>query len=183
MKKKRAICALAACTLLALGACNSETERAGSGEEIGNETLAAALEGAEGLSTATEILGNAGLQGVFDGNAPYTIFAPTDEAFSDLDIPLDDPQGRAARVAIMREHIVPGFLTREDIEAAMSSSGGSVELQTMGSNTLTFSSDGDEIAITASDGAQAQISGIGLSVANGTVFPINGVLKSMDQPG
>ncbi len=180
MKNTLAFVALAA-GLMTLSACNSDADVAGEGEaDVGTETLAALLEDADDLSVVSEILGNAGLQGVFDGNAPYTILAPTDAAFSALDIPLDGEEARAARVAIVREHIVPGFLSRADIEAAIGRSGGSVEMQTMGSNTLTFSSDGDQLVVASSDGTQGMVTGDVMSGANGSIIPIDTVLKSME---
>ncbi|MGB3797295.1 MAG: fasciclin domain-containing protein [Alteraurantiacibacter sp.] len=183
MKTKRTLAALAATGLLALSACNSEAEMKDNGEEeVSSETLAALLEGSENLSVISEIFANAGLHGVFDGNAPYTVFAPTDEAFAALDIPLDGPDARAARVAIVREHIVPGYLSMDDIAAAIASADGSAEMQTMGSNTLTFSQDGDNLVVTSSDGTSGVVAGDVISGANGSVIPMDTVLKSMEEP-
>ena len=180
MKKTFTAAALAA-SLALLSGCNSDADEPAEGEsEVGTETVAALMEDADDLSVVSDILGNTGLQGVFDGNAPYTILAPTDSAFSALDIPLDGQEARAARVAIVREHIVPGFLSRADIEAAIGRSGGSVEMQTMGSNTLTFSSEGDNLLVTSSDGSEAMVAGDVISGANGSIIPIDTVLKSMD---
>lgn len=184
MTKRTILTALAAGGMLALTACGSDSaEDAEASGEVGSETLAALVEEHEQLSTTAEILGDTGLQNVFDGNAPYTIFAPTDDAFDALDIPLDGEEAQAARVAILREHIVPGFLTRDDIVGAIESGGGSVEMQTMGSNTLTFSEDGGTLVVASSDGTEARVAGAVMSGANGSVFPIDGVLKSTDEPG
>ena len=184
MTKRTLLTALAAGGMLALTACGSDSaEDADGGGAISSGTLAALIEDQGELSTTADILGDTGLQNVFDGNAPYTIFAPTDDAFQALEIPLDGEEAQAARVAILREHIVPGFLTRDDIVGAIESGGGSVEMQTMGSNTLTFSEDGDTLLVTSSDGTEARVAGAGMSGANGSVFPIDGVLKSTDEPG
>lgn len=178
---KPILSALAACSMMALAACGSnQAEETNATGEVESQTLAALIDEADDISVASDILSNSGLRGVFDGAAPYTIFAPTDEAFEQIDIPLEDEEARAARVAIMREHIVPGFLTLDDIVTAVQRAGGSVEMQTMGSNTLTFSGDADDLVITSSDGSEAHVSGAALSGANGTVFPVDGVLKSME---
>ncbi|WP_120076861.1 fasciclin domain-containing protein [Aurantiacibacter odishensis] len=183
MTKRTILTALAAGSMLALTACGSDgAEDAEGGGEISSGTLAALIEDQGELSTTADILGDTGLQNVFDGNAPYTIFAPTDDAFEALEIPLEGEEAQAARVAILREHIVPGFLTRDDIVGAIESGGGSVEMQTMGSNTLTFSEDGDTLLVASSDGTEARVAGAGMSGANGSVFPIDGVLKSTDEP-
>ncbi len=183
MKINHILVALATTGLFTLTACNSESDIEGeNAEQVSSDTLAALLQRSDDLTVVSEILGNAGLQGMFDGNAPYTIFAPTDAAFSALDIALDEEDAGAARVAIVREHIVPGFMSREDIEAAIGRSDGSVEMQTMGSNTLSFSMDGDNLVVTSSDGTQGTISGDVMSGANGSVIPIDTVLKAMDDP-
>lgn len=181
MKTKPLLTAIAAGSLLALAACNSETD-ADAPVAVSTDTLATVIQSDGDLSTVANIFGDSGLQAVFDGNAPYTVFAPTDEAFETLDLPMDGAEAGAARVAILREHIVPGFLTLEDIAAAIESAGGSVEMQTMGSNTLTLSGDVNEITITSSDGSEARIVDAGLSGLNGTVIPIDAVLKSLDAP-
>lgn len=180
MTVKPLFAALAACSLLALGACGSETEGVRPGGDS-TQTLATVIASDADLAVVAEMLTETGLKGVFDGDVPYTMFAPTDDAFARFDLPLDGADAGAARVAILREHIVPGFLTMEDITAAIASAGGVVEMQTMGSNTLTFSGDVDELVITSSDGSQARVVDAALSGANGTVFPIDAVLKSLER--
>ncbi|MWV27358.1 fasciclin domain-containing protein [Aurantiacibacter rhizosphaerae] len=174
---------IAAAGLVSLSACNSDADVAEDGtQEVRSDTLAALLEDADNLSVISGILGNAGLQAIFDGTASYTIFAPTDDAFAELDLPMDGEEAGAARVAIVREHIVPGYLSRADIEAAIGQSGGSVEMQTMGSNTLTFSNEGENLVVTSSDGSKAIVTGDVISGANGSLFPVDTVLKSMGDP-
>lgn len=185
MTKKTALSAFAVVSVFALAACGAETP-AGEAQtegEMRNETLAALIENSDKLSTTATMLGNSGLQNVFDGPAAYTVFAPTNEAFEGMDLPPENEAAQAARAAILREHIVPGFMTRDDIIGAVESAGGSVEMQTMGSNTLTFREENGTLILAASDGSEARVTGPGLSGSNGSVLPIDGVLKSLDAPG
>ena len=76
------LAALAA-TTLALAACSGE-DATGEAAEVSNETLAALVSDADGLSVVSETLGDAGLAQVFDGAAVYTLFAPQDAAFEAL---------------------------------------------------------------------------------------------------
>lgn len=168
-----------ASTLLLAGCGADDSDTVPSESVTSSATVAALLGDANDLSQVSDALGDVGLQSVFDGNAPYSIFAPTDAAFGALDLPLDGDDMRAARVAVIREHIVPGYLTRDDIEEAIASNGGSVELQTMGSNTLTFTDEADGLVITSSDGARAHLAGTVQSGVNGTIFPVDAVLKSV----
>lgn len=182
------VSALAAATLM-LGACADETEDGEVGPpaeaEPSGETLAEAIADAESLSTVARALGDVGLAQVFDGAGSYTIFAPNDEAFAALGETreaLTEPDQRAAIAAVLRDHIVPGYLTPSDIEAAIDSQGGTVRAETMGDQTLRFTRDGEGIRVTSEDGSTAMIAGDALKAGNGVAIPLDGVLKSLSPP-
>ena len=182
------VAAFAAATL-ALGACaedaaEEQAEQTGEAEPSG-DTLAEALSGAEGLDTVTEALGDVGLTQVFDGAGSYTILAPNDEAFDALGETgeaLTEPEQRAAMAALLRDHIVPGYLTPADIEAAIEAQGGAVQSETMGEQTVRFTRDGEGVRVTSEDGSTAMITGEALRASNGVAIPLDGVLKSLSPP-
>ena len=182
------VAAFAAATL-ALGACaedaaEEQAEQTGEAEPSG-DTLAEALSGAEGLGTVSEALRDVGLTQVFDGAGSYTILAPSDEAFAALGETgeaLTEPDQRAAMAAILRDHIVPGYLTPADIEAAIEAQGGTVQAETMGEQTVRFTRDGDGVRVTSEDGSTAMIAGEALRASNGVAIPLDGVLKSLSPP-
>lgn len=183
MMKTKLFCALATTSLLALGACNNAEMADTDTEEISSSTLATLIGDAENLNMVSDVLGETGLQGLFDGNATYTVLAPTDEVFEAVEVPLDGEDLRAARVAVIREHIVPGFLTQSDIESAISNSdNGSVEIQTMAGHPLTFELDGNAIRVTGENGASAHMLSGEYRGSNGVAIPIDGLLKSFDEP-
>lgn len=179
------IAALAAGTLL-LQACSGE--EAGSGEEtaeVDEATLAAAVAQAEGLSTVSDTLGDAGLAQVFDGRAAYTLLAPRDSAFDALGEAgeaLRSDEQRAAMVAILRDHIVPGYLTPDDIANAIAQDDdGSVTMRTMGAKTVTFTKAGDAITVTSEDGSTARFAGDALRARNGVAIPLDAVLHKLPE--
>ena len=182
------VAAFAAATLT-LGACADEAaeeqaEQTGEAEPSG-DTLAEALSGAEGLGTVSEALRDVGLTQVFDGAGSYTILAPSDEAFAALGETgeaLTEPDQRAAMAAILRDHIVPGYLTPADIEAAIEAQGGTVQAETMGEQTVRFTRDGDGVRVTSEDGSTAMIAGEALRASNGVAIPLDCVLKSFSPP-
>ena len=182
------VAAFAAATLT-LGACADEAaveqaEQTGEADPSG-DTLAEALSGAEGLGTVSEALRDVGLTQVFDGAGSYTILAPSDEAFAALGETgeaLTEPDQRAAMAAILRDHIVPGYLTPADIEAAIEAQGGTVQAETMGEQTVRFTRDGDGVRVTSEDGSTAMIAGEALRASNGVAIPLDGVLKSFSPP-
>jgi uncharacterized surface protein with fasciclin (FAS1) repeats len=178
---------LAASAALLLPACGSgNNDRAETAGDPGSQTLAAMVAADDDLSFVSETLGNAGMADVFDGTAAYTILAPTDSAFEALGEAgeeLRSPEQRAAMIAILRDHIVPGYLTTDDIARAIElADDRQVEMQTMGARTLTFTSEGERVVVTAEDGARAHMSGETLRASNGVAIPLDGVLKRIGQP-
>jgi uncharacterized surface protein with fasciclin (FAS1) repeats len=174
--------ALAAATALLLTpGCTQESDENTVAGEPSNETLATLMARDDDLSFVSSTLSDAGLAEVFDGTAAYTIFAPTDAAFDALGEAGQDlrsPDQRAAVVAILRDHIVPGYLTRDDIARAIElSDDGRVQMGTMGARTLTFTEDGGDLVITSEDGAQARAEGESLRASNGVAIPLDGVLR------
>lgn len=171
---------LIVCTGCAISCSNGE-EPPQASAEIADDTLAAVLAQADDLALVSEALQETGLAEVFDGTASYTILAPTDPAFADIASMDPSPAERGAIVAaILREHVLPGTLTIEDIAAAIAREDGPVEMQTMGAGTLTFADASQEniITVTASDGSSARLTGAALSASNGVVIAIDALLKS-----
>lgn len=180
----RARALLAALALLAVPACSTEEQDQTAAEAV-DGTLADAISGAGDLSAVASALGDTGLAQVFDGAGSYTLFAPTDEAFEALGETgeaLRGPDQRAVMAAVLRDHIVPGYLTPDDIETAIEAQGGSVEAETMGDHTLTFTRAGDHIRVTSENGANAMLGGTALKASNGVAIPLDGVLKTLDAP-
>lgn len=172
--------ALAAASLMMLPACQSEDVPTGEdGSGVSTKTLAALIAGESELSSVADTLSDVGLSETFDGKAAYTLFAPRDDAFAELGEELEGEEGRAARVTVLREHIVPGFFTREDIAKAIEANDGEATMQSLGSGSLTFTGSGEAIEVKTADGDVSVTLGQGMAASNGVVFPIDGVLKAL----
>lgn len=185
----RSLAALAAASLLALAACSNdskrETQPSPSAEPSG-KTLAQAIGSTDDLSTVAGALRNSGLTQVFDGGGSYTILAPDNAAFAKLGEGakrLTQPENSAEAAAVLRDHIVPGYLTPDDIKSAIDAQHGSAKVQTMGSHKLTFTRDGDSLKVTGEDGSQATVAGDPVKAGNGVAIPIDGVLKKLTPSG
>ena len=88
-------------------------------------TLAAALDAAELIPT-------------LKGDGPFTVFAPTDEAFAKLPegtvASLLEPQNRDQLVAILTYHVVPGKVMAKDVvnlNAATTVNGSDISIKVM----------------------------------------------------
>lgn len=180
----------AAAVLAPLAACggardDQATAAASStaGARASSDTLAKTLSDTAGLSTVAGALKASGLATVFDGNAPYTLLAPTDDAFGALGeagAALKTPENAAAMAAVLRAHVLPGVVTTRDIRAALKAHPGKpLKMTTMGGSDVTFAAAGDAITVTAADGASAKLDGNETAASNGVAIPIDAVLKKV----
>jgi len=183
---QRSLAIAAAAALLPLGACSKESDKADTEKmaapEPSGDTLAEAMSKQDDLSTLSGALRDTGLSQVFDNAGSYTIFAPTNAAFDKLGEAgkgLRQADQRAVLAAVLRDHIVPGYLTPDDIGTAIDAQGGRVKVQTMGNHKLTFTRDGDAYRVAAEDGSSAKITGDAVTASNGVAIPLDGVLKKL----
>ncbi|MDX1654985.1 MAG: fasciclin domain-containing protein [Candidatus Competibacteraceae bacterium] len=101
----------------------------------GKDIVATAIE-AQGFNTLVEAVKAAGLVETLQGEGPFTVFAPTDEAFAalpegTLDSLLADKQ---ALTRVLTYHVVPGKVTAEQVmgmNSAETVQGQSIDISTM----------------------------------------------------
>lgn len=171
--------ALAPLAVMALAACGDGAGKAGAGDTAApsNRTLAQTLKGDRTFGTLERVLDNAALGDVLAGKGPYTVFAPSDAAFTASAGDLGDEAMKAQGAAMLRAHIVPGSLTRADIGAAIDrGAAGTAEMRTMANSLLTFTREGDAIIVTGDNGARARLTGDETVASNGVVQPVDGLL-------
>ena len=171
--------ALAPLCVMALAGCGEGAGKAdGTGAaEPSNRTITATLKGDRAFGTLERVLDNAALGDVLAGKGPYTVFAPSDAAFTASAGDLGDEAMKAQGAAMLRAHIVPGALTRADIEAAIAREGsGEVQMRTMANSLLTFSKEGETLIVMGDNGARARLSGSETVASNGVVQPVDGLL-------
>jgi uncharacterized surface protein with fasciclin (FAS1) repeats len=120
----------------------------------------------------------AGLVDTLSGPGPFTVFAPTNEAFAALPAGTVDnllkPENKATLVKILTYHVVPGRLSEQDLAAKVAAGGGKAELKTVEGENITVTKDGDQWAITDAKGNTAH-------VTIGNVFQSNGVIHVIDK--
>jgi uncharacterized surface protein with fasciclin (FAS1) repeats len=102
------------------------------------------------LSTLNKLLGDAGLADTLRGAGPYTVFAPTDEAFKAVPAKTlaELAQNKERLKQVLSFHVLPGKVMAADVKSGKLKTvdGASVELSRAGSY-LTF----DEALVTAAD--------------------------------
>ena len=78
--------------------------------------------GAGTFNTLVAAVTAAGLVETLKGPGPFTVFAPTDEAFKALGTTVDDllkPENKDKLVAILTYHVVPGKVMAADLKDGM----------------------------------------------------------------
>jgi uncharacterized surface protein with fasciclin (FAS1) repeats len=86
-------------------------------EHIANRTIVDTAAGDPSFSTLVEALREANLVELLSGEGPYTVFAPTNEAFDRLSADSEEALLHDKRKLreILKYHVVPGELTSSDI--------------------------------------------------------------------
>jgi len=119
----------------------------------------------------------AGLVDTLEGPGPFTVFAPTNEAFDKLPAGTVDtllmPANKGTLVKILTYHVVAGKYSADDISKLIDAGNGTATLTTVEGGTLTFTKDMNGINITDAKGDIAHI-----TIAN--VFQSNGVIHVID---
>src|SRR5579863_698518 len=84
----------------------------------------------------------AGLVETLEGPGPFTVLAPTNEAFAALPKgtveTLLKPENKAMLTGVLTYHVIPGRYTAEDIESKIDQMGGKLTLNTVQGEPLTF---------------------------------------------
>ena len=108
----------------------------------------------------------AGLVDVLKGDGPFTVFAPTDDAFAALPEGtvenLLKPENKDQLVAVLTYHVVPGKIMSSDIA---------------GEKTGVVSVEGSELSIDATNGVKVD----GAVVVAADIETTNGVIHVIDQ--
>jgi len=121
----------------------------------------------------------ADLAGALSGTGPFTVFAPTDQAFDRLPKgtvkTLLKPENQAQLQAVLTYHVVSGRVTSTDLISLVSENGGSAELTTLEGGVLTARLNGDRVTITDEKGGMATVLSADLAASNGLVHVTDAV--------
>ena len=122
----------------------------------------------------------AGLVDTLKGAGPFTVFAPTNAAFSALPKGtvegLLKPEKKADLTKILTYHVVPGAVTATDLMAKIKQGGGKASLTTVEGEALTARVVGKGITLTDSKGQVAHVTIADVKQSNGVIHVIDKVL-------
>ena len=122
----------------------------------------------------------AGLVDTLSGPGPFTVFAPTNEAFAKLPAGTVDklvkPESKAALTKILTYHVLPSKMSAADIGAAITAGGGKAMLTTVQGEKLTATMDGADLILTDAKGGKSKVTIGDVNQSNGVIHVIDTVL-------
>ena len=122
-----------------------------------------------GLDTLTRLLRETGLGDSLRGEGPYTLFAPTDLAFTKLSGGSPDGMSTDELAATLTYHIIPGRFETSSLAGAM-------DINTLHGSSVTFMVDADNATVRDGSGHTANLVMPDMNVDNGVVHIIDRVL-------
>ncbi len=123
----------------------------------------------------------AGLVETLEGAGPFTVFAPTNEAFAKLPPgtveSLLKPENKPTLVKILTYHVVPGRMTAAGLMKAIKAGEGTAKLKTVAGEDLIVKEAGPgKLTITDAKGDVAHVTIANVMQSNGVIHVIDTVM-------
>ncbi len=114
------------------------------------------------------------------GAGPFTVFAPTNDAFAKIPTTTLDnllkPESKEALSKTLSAHVVAGNVSADDILAAIKNGSGTASFTTIAGEKLNATLEGGKVKIADAAGNAAFVTTANLSASNGVVHVIDAVL-------
>ena len=144
------------------------------------KTIVANASAAPNLSTLVTAVKAADLVDTLSSAGPFTVFAPTNEAFDKLPAgtvdTLTQPDNKEKLQSILKYHVVPGKIDSKQLVKDIKKGHGTAKLKTVEGEDLTFTLVGGKVQITDAKGGTAMVTTADVYQSNGVVHVIDTVL-------
>jgi len=122
----------------------------------------------------------AGLVDTLQGPGPFTVFAPTNEAFSKLPAGTVDtllkPENKDMLTKILTYHVVAGRISASDLKKEIKAGNGEASLKTVSGGTLTATIQGNHIVLKDEKGDMSTVTISNVNQSNGVIHVVDTVL-------
>jgi len=178
MKKIMRMCIV---TLVAAGAIFAATDPMVGGHEMfpARNIIQNAMN-SDDHTTLVAAVKAAGLVDTLEGPGPFTVFAPTNEAFAKLPAGTVDNllmmQNMDTLTKILTYHVVAGRMGTKEISKAIKAGNGKAELNTVSGGKLWVSTRGKDIVLTDEKGDSSKVTIADVYQSNGVIHVIDTVL-------
>lgn len=130
-------------------------------------TLVAAVKAAELVETLS-------------GTGPFTVFAPTNDAFAKLPAGTVDtllkPESKATLTSVLTYHVVAGNVSAADLTKLIEAGNGTAELTTVEGTKLTAAVKDGHVVLTDAKGGTAMVTIADVGQSNGVIHVVDTVL-------
>lgn len=114
------------------------------------------------------------------GAGPFTVFAPTNDAFAKIPkAALDDllkPENKKKLAGILTYHVVAGKQDAASIAKAINDGGGKATFKTVAGGTLTATLEGKDVILTDEKGGKSKVTIADVMQSNGVIHVVDSVL-------
>jgi uncharacterized surface protein with fasciclin (FAS1) repeats len=122
----------------------------------------------------------AGLVDTLEGPGPFTVFAPSNEAFAKLPAGTVDtllkPDNKDQLVKVLTYHVVAGKVSAHDLIGTIKKGKGKAELKTVEGGTITATLQGGKVVLTDEKGGKATVTIPDVYQSNGVIHVVDAVL-------
>jgi len=134
----------------------------------------------DNFSTLVTALKAADLVGALQGDGPFTVFAPTNDAFAKVDKnalnSLLQPENKKALANVLTYHVIPSKLMASDVVAALKKGNGKVEVKALNGQVLTVMQKDGKIWLKDQNGNYSEITATDVKGSNGVIHVIDSVV-------
>ena len=168
------------CAMLFVAGFAQKSVTVGGAEMYPNKNIIENAINSNDHTTLVAAVKAAGLVETLSGAGPFTVFAPTNEAFAKLPAGtvenLLKPENKETLTAVLTYHVVSGKLSSKDVAAAIKKGNGKAELKTVQGAILTASMDGNDVILTDAAGNTSKITVFDVNQSNGVIHVIDTVV-------
>jgi uncharacterized surface protein with fasciclin (FAS1) repeats len=181
MRKLNVTMALALCSAMAVAApAAARNPMVGGAAMYSTKNIVQNAVNSNDHTTLVAAVKAAGLVDTLSGKGPFTVFAPTNEAFAKLPAGTVDtlvkPENKATLTKILTYHVVPGRITAQQIAAMAGKHHGTATLKTVEGENLMFRKGGGGWWVIDAKGGKARITIPNVMQSNGVIHVVDSVL-------
>ena len=144
------------------------------------KTIVDVAVGNDNFSTLVTALKAADLVEALQGDGPFTVFAPTNDAFAKIDKEtlgnLLKPENKETLSKVLTYHVISGNLMASDVVAALKKGKGKVEVETLAGDKLTVMQKDGKIWLKDQNGNYSEITATDIKGSNGVIHVIDTVV-------
>lgn len=147
---------------------------------VGQKTIVDVAVGSNAHTTLVAAVKAADLVATLQSAGPFTVFAPTNDAFAKLPAgtveTLLKAENKATLAKILTYHVIAGNFTAKAVLKAIKDGGGSVTLSTVSGGKLVASIKEGKVILTDEKGGVATVVTTDLAASNGVIHVIDSVV-------